>query len=510
MVRSLAVAIMVAAVGGCAIADTDWRGPMRLRFAGDPSLSRCVDALAEIRRGVVEAGTGDAETAPIAGFPYLRINRFLARVGDQFDRMPADTPAFEAWVAHLRALDARATRIELANMPGDDRLRLELSLGRVTPTPVDVEVLAESCGDRLWARDLADAGRRRQLPELAQVPDQYSNLARIAGFYPLTSIAASHGWEAWKDANFGSFLEPPASLPVEGTIVDWVPDTDVELLSPPDVATIVESSRDPRLGIPEPKGKDLRSLIATFAPVWRVDVTGAHDRIGTPTWPAGGDRVEIDTGRPTTFTHVGHAFFGGQILLQVSYGVWFTERPHESELDILAGHLDGIIWRVTIGADGRPLVYDTIHPCGCYHLFFPSPPLRRRPVADDMVFDEIADVPVPAPRLEDGQRMVLWLATRSHYLVGLSTIDDGEIDGSRYVFADDNDLRSLPIPGGGRRSLFEADGLVAGTERMERFLLWPMGIASPGAMRQWGTHATAFVGRRHFDAPDLIEKAFER
>jgi hypothetical protein len=29
-------------------------------------------------------------------------------------------------------------------------------------------------------------------------------------------------------------------------------------------------------------------------------------------------------------------------------------------------------------------------------------------------------------------------------------------------------------------------------------------------MRQWGTHATAFVGRRHFDAPDLIEKAFER
>jgi hypothetical protein len=37
-----------------------------------------------------------------------------------------------------------------------------------------------------------------------------------------------------------------------------------------------------------------------------------------------------------------------------------------------------------------------------------------------------------------------------------------------------------------------------------------MGIASPGAMRQWGTHATAFVGRRHFDAPDLIAKTFER
>jgi hypothetical protein len=35
-----------------------------------------------------------------------------------------------------------------------------------------------------------------------------------------------------------------------------------------------------------------------------------------------------------------------------------------------------------------------------------------------------------------------------------------------------------------------------------------MGIASAGAMRQWGHHATAFVGRRHFDDADLLEKRF--
>jgi hypothetical protein len=35
-----------------------------------------------------------------------------------------------------------------------------------------------------------------------------------------------------------------------------------------------------------------------------------------------------------------------------------------------------------------------------------------------------------------------------------------------------------------------------------------MGIANPGAMRQWGTHATAFVGRRHFDDADLFERRF--
>ena len=33
-------------------------------------------------------------------------------------------------------------------------------------------------------------------------------------------------------------------------------------------------------------------------------------------------------------------------------------------------------------------------------------------------------------------------------------------------------------------------------------------IASPGAMRQSGTQATAFVGRRHFDDADLVELRF--
>ena len=69
-------------------------------------------------------------------------------------------------------------------------------------------------------------------------------------------------------------------------------------------------------------------------------------------------------------------------------------------------------------------------------------------------------------------------------------------------------LRSLPR-GAGRRSLFGEEGLVAGTERSERFLLWPMGVPSAGAMRQWGHHATAFVGRRHFDDPGLVEVGFE-
>ena len=69
----------------------------------------------------------------------------------------------------------------------------------------------------------------------------------------------------------------------------------------------------------------------------------------------------------------------------------------------------------------------------------------------------------------------------------------------------------MPLPGKREgRSLYGPDSIITETERMERFILWPMGIASPGAMRQWGHHATAFVGRRHFDDPYLFERIFEK
>jgi len=79
---------------------------------------------------------------------------------------------------------------------------------------------------------------------------------------------------------------------------------------------------------------------------------------------------------------------------------------------------------------------------------------------------------------------------------------------ARYEIRPYAELRSMPRLDGGRAGVFGPDGLVPGTERAERFVFWPMGIASAGAMRQWGRHATAFVGRRHFDDADLFEKRF--
>ena len=71
-------------------------------------------------------------------------------------------------------------------------------------------------------------------------------------------------------------------------------------------------------------------------------------------------------------------------------------------------------------------------------------------------------------------------------------------------------LRSLPYFGKGKKSMFAQDAIVHGTDRLERFIHWPMGVLSPGGMRQWGRHALAFVGQRQFDDPIYMDKMFKR
>ncbi|MBW7860747.1 MAG: hypothetical protein H3C33_06565, partial [Rhodocyclaceae bacterium] len=191
------------------------------------------------------------------------------------------------------------------------------------------------------------------------------------------------------------------------------------------------------------------------------------------------------------------------------YTAWFPERPRSGPLDLLGGHLDALVWRVTVLPDGTPLVFDSIHGCGCYHFFFPTPLVRARPPPHAL--EEWLFVPQTLPALDADARLRLRVASATHYLERVGVVDEDRRPASlrRYALLPEALLRSLPHPSDGRRSLFGPDGMVAGTERRERFLFWPMGILDPGAMRQWGHHATAFVGRRHFDDARLFDLRFE-
>jgi hypothetical protein len=469
-----------------------------------PADAACQAWAQQLDAAVAQAGAADAEAERIAGVAGLRVDR----VGEALrDRARADDAAYGAWLQRAAALDEAGRAAEIANLPA---AAFPLRAGDAAVA----DPVAGPVADRAAARTLTDRCRQRTLQQLAaaaaappareallaraRVPDRYSLGLRALGLYPLVRwpfFAGVQRWQAGHEAAMARWaVQPPplqSHVPAAAdaaTPPPWPPPTDA-------------------LGLPQPTPEAAQQLLAWHAPVFEIEQRGPHDRFGSPAW--GGDgQPRVDTARPVVWHRLSHARLGGAWRLQLVYTLWFPERPAASSFDLLAGALDGVVVRLTLGEDGQPLLADSIHSCGCYHLFFPSAALRPRvgaPQREEWLF-----APAALPPLAPTQRLVVRIGSASHDVLGLQAQPRGQAGSGAeaYALQPDELLRSLPAADG-RRSLFGPDGLVRGTERGERFLFWPMGIASAGAMRQWGHHATAFVGRRHFDDAELLEQRFE-
>ena len=449
-----------------------------------PQARECTEWFRALDAQVDAARVRDAQEARIPGYPYLRVSRLLASFRETAAR---DAGALQALVERMQALDLAARGHEIAN------LEAAVPLER-----------ARECGARLRAADFADARLRARLLERATVPDDYSTAMRVLGLYAITRwpfMAGVRNYQEGVRAAFRGELGPPAGA----TLLRYGPPEAPPLPRPALAAMMQRAAANP-LGMPEPHGDALEALFAAHAPVFEIETAGAFDRPGALHWRAGEFVPSVNAAEPVVYRHLAWTRYRGRSLLQLVYTIWFSARPPESPGDLLAGKLDGVTWRVTLAPDGAPLVYDSMHPCGCFHMFFPTP--RAVPVPAPHVGMEWMFAPQSLPAVADGERPVVRIATRTHYVERV-TLTQGVDAAARYAFRSYDELRSLPRPGGGSASVFSPEhGLIAGTERPERFLFWPMGIPSAGAMRQWGHHATAFVGRRHFDDADLLEKRF--
>jgi hypothetical protein len=446
-----------------------------------PQARECTEWFRALDAQVDAARVRDTQEARIPGYPYLRVNRLLASFREYAAR---DEGVLQALVERMQALDLAARGHEIANL--DAAVPLER---------------ARECGTRLRAADLADARLRARLLERAAVPDDYSTAMRVLGLYAITRWPFIAGVREYQEGVRAAFRAEPAA----GSVLRYGPPEAPPVPRPALAATIERAPASP-LGIPEPHGDALDTLFAAHAPVFEIETADAYDRPGALYWRAGDFVPSVNAAEPVVYRRLAWTRYRGHTLLQLVYTIWFSERPPASTGDILAGALDGVTWRVTLAPDGAPLVYDSMHPCGCFHMFFPTP--RALPVPAPHAGMEWMFAPQSLRAVADGERPIVRIATRTHYVerVTLSRAADAA---ARYAFRSYDELRSLPRPGGGSASAFgPEDGLIAGTERAERFLFWPMGIASAGAMRQWGRHATAFVGRRHFDDADLLEKRF--
>lgn len=449
----------------------------------DP-VATCRAYFASFDELVARHGTADHQAARIADFPYLRVNRFLAVMTAD----PNDDRRFRAWITHMQRLDREARRHEFANLPQAAQRHLSAS-------PV------EPCGDLLRDSDLTLHTQRLRLLSQAVVPDNYSVARRVLGLYPLTALLVRASITHWQNNMHRRYAQTDAVA--RGQLRRYTPPA-TSILSTHEVAELLRNNRD-ELGIPIFDERQRTLLFETYAPVWEIDTVDDDDIPGRPHWSVA-SQPEVDTTRPSVYTHLSYMPFEGEVLPQLNYIIWFRARPPATRWDLLAGRFDGIQWRVTLGLDGRPLIYDSIHPCGCYHLFFPSTQLNIK--TRHRLYEEPILIPQRAPRLAENGRVRIRVSSRTHYIEGLRG-DDGETN-TTYEYAEYDALRSLPLLNGESRSLFAEEGYIPDTQRAERWLLWPMGIARPGAMRQWGMQPTAFIGRRHYDEPSLLDTHFSR
>lgn len=442
-----------------------------------PSEKACLSEFLRHDNAVSTRHVNDAQFARIPGYPFLRVNRLLASL-----RMTLDSREKQLrWLERLASLDHEARYFENKNLPAKERENLAVLNDCRREL---VEYLGNSPADL------------KKLLHQATVEDNYSTSKRLAGIYPLSRWAVFNGV-----LKLHSREKPfPAMRATETT----------RLYSSRIIASAQKhpmNTYPPRdsLGFPELSEEDVEGLMRMYAPVWAVETRGGSDFPGLLQWSD--EKVVVAQNSPVEYQHISYTLLENQPLLQLMYTVWFPEVPATSAVDIYAGELDGLTFRVTLDNDFKPLLVDVMHNCGCYYMAFPSSRLSPAAVIDK--FNEPLWIPFELRAPNSDERYVVQLGSGNHFLMGLSVSSSTSVTQKMSVLPYDR-LRSLVVAANKNRSVFSPRGLIENSHRLERYVLWPMGVLSAGAMRQSGHHAIAFVGRRHFDDPALITDYFVR
>jgi hypothetical protein len=509
----------------------------------------CFRFYSEVDRRIDEAGVRDGAEHRLPGFPYLRSDRFTASFADRFDDEASDRgvassrerqalrpDALErqrsAWIGRMAAIDLAARRHETSNLPA-----ATFPVAGYTDAAA-LRSRLDECSGVLVASHAADGRRARALARASRVPDDYSALRRAVGLYPVVGIGIAAGIRSWERQNREAFAREGTAPDFERVVNQrYLPQT-----PSPSAEASVASARQvlaaatvDALGIPQLDETQALALARAYAPVFDIATSAEHDRfgplqwidLGGLVWP-GSDRywLDVDSSQPVVYHRLSFTRYGEAVLPQLVYSIWFPERSALDGGDWEAGRLDGLIWRVTLDPRGEPLIYDALHPSGCCHQFFPTSRLMPKAAPPTHEIGEWAFQPLGVPidrwigaRREPGPvsepvvaSLALRVATHGHQLVGiggpLRTWGEPQGLNPGYRLVPGEQLRSLPRPGGSSRSIYDPDGLVVGSERFLRFVLWPAGIDSVGTLRHHGRQPTAFIGRRHFDDADLIEQRF--
>lgn len=409
-------------------------------------------------------------------FPHLAFDRFSASLTSEL----TDVPSRAQWLAYV-------------SEKGKHQLATAIAL---TPSSSPQSLL--TCQQALSEQSMENGRMWRALAEQPpQVATAYQHWKRVAGIYPVARLVAKGQIEneqaRIKDQS-GRELAAPFTYG----------DVSSQQMSSVRIAAIFNNAKQySSLNWPLLTSPESDALLDHYSPLFDVETLSADDLPGALALDSRGNPF-IDTTQPSLYRDLSYTRFNGAILPQLNYTLWFPARTAKGDFDPYAGPFDAVKIRITFDEKGAPFILDTIHQCGCYHMVYAlNPTLTFIQRDDEMPIQNT--LPPPSPQetflisLTAGEHMISDIAVTNNTSTDIALVPQSALS-----------IMTLKTPAGVTKSPFGDEGILKQSARGERWFLWPFGVRSPGAMRQDGHHAIAFIGERHFDDAFLFEQLLEQ
>lgn len=211
------------------------------------------------------------------------------------------------------------------------------------------------------------------------------------------------------------------------------------------------------------------TAITRNAPIFLIEAPDRpHNRIGTPTVnhdEKGTIQIVVNPFLPTVYTEERTFATERGAYTNLIYRIHFSEIPGGfSPYYLGKGKNVGLFVVVTLDSQGTPLLYTTVHTCGCYLAFLPTTalPTEAYPQGWDPKGQEVHGEHLPGmiQLPPDSPPMVL-IKDGTHRVKGIRTPQERELEGTPRVYPDMKPLsalETLPGPNGDTASFFETSG----------------------------------------------------
>lgn len=472
-------------LGGCATRQGQWRPEAS---AGEDD---CRRFWLNMEQQLHDHQVVDAATVRLPNFPYLRANRFLQGLAA---KAVTDQERHQV-LEEMRRLDLQRRLPELRRLPAAVLTGLAPD---AMPDGNPLEQLVSQCSARLLAEDGKRPQVWRQVVQGLDLDQDYSLWLRGLGLYPLTGLVVDYVAQRAQEEMVARLREPLTETAPQLTLRPAVAPFSVKAAEP---QAVLRAARRPPLltfDLPDPQ---LIGLVERFAPLLSMADGAPYDRFGRVV--KGRHGFAVDGTDPVVYYYLSQTFVQNMPALQINYLIWFSERAEPAPW-FEQGDLDGLIFRVTLGRHGRPVFVDVAFHCGCYHFIMAADDFVKGPRLDGKGFQPTYAGAMPS--VSAPKRLHFQISSGWHQLNRVTTAE-AAAQQPTYRLLPYEELESFRY-NGEMVSLFNSAGRVPGSERLERFFLFPMGIPKVGAMRQRGRQPISLVGRAYFDDPYLFDRAF--